>query len=236
MLTLAVDTSCLTASCAIVQDGIVIAELSTQHGKTHSQKIMPMINTTLSMVDKKLNHIDLFAASIGPGSFTGIRIGVVTIKTLAYSLRRPVCGISTLDALAYTMPDFNGIISPMIDARNNQVYTAFYRKMDNSLEILYSESGIKIEDWIIQAEKYNEEILVLGNGFEIHYDKLKISLGLSLVNSPQGTYYPRASASALLAEHSYYNKGTISPFELQPLYLRKSQAERMRDKKRKKQE
>ncbi len=97
MLTLAVDTSGLTASCAVVEDKKVVAELSTQHGKTHSQKIIPMLKTVLSMLDKSFRDVDLFAASIGPGSFTGLRIGVVTIKGLAYSLKRPVCGIPTLD-------------------------------------------------------------------------------------------------------------------------------------------
>ncbi len=233
MLTLAVDTSCLTASCAIAQDNMVIAELTTQYGKTHSQKIMPMIKTTLSMVDKKLSDVDLFAAAVGPGSFTGIRIGVVTIKALAYSLKRPVCGISTLDALAFTMPDSNGVISPILDARNNQVYTAFYRKKNNTLEKLYDEAGIKIEDWIIQAQTYDEDLLVLGDGFPLHYDRLKSSLELHLINSPQGNIYPRASASALLAEASYNDNRSISPFDLKPLYLRKSQAERMKDKQRK---
>lgn len=230
MLTLAVETSCLTASCAIVQDNRVIAEISTNHGKTHSQKIMPMINTTLSAVGKELNDVDLFAASIGPGSFTGIRIGVVTIKALAYSLKRPVCGVSTLDALAFTMPDFNGVISPMLDARNNQVYSAFYRKTDNALERLYEESGIKIEDWIEQAQTFGEGILVLGDAFELHYDRLKSELGSLLNNSPQSNIFPRASATALLAEKSYRDNRSISPFELKPLYVRKSQAERMKDK------
>lgn len=229
MLTLAVDTSCLTASCAIVQDQKVVAEISTQYGKTHSQKIMPMIKTTLSMIDKELKDVDLFAASVGPGSFTGIRIGVVTIKALAYSLKRPVCGVSTLDALAFTMPDFNGIISPMLDARNSQVYNAFYRKTNNYIEKIFEESGIKIEEWIEQAKGYNEDLLVLGDGFSLHFERLKEVLGTRLINSPQNTFYPRASATALLAEEAYHNNRSTSPFELMPLYLRKSQAERMKN-------
>lgn len=229
MLTLAVDTSGLTASCAVIEDQKVIAELSIQHGKTHSQKLLPMITSTLSMLSKELKDVDLFAASIGPGSFTGLRIGVVTIKGLAYSLKRPVCGIPTLDALAFTMPDFNGIISPMLDARNSQVFAAFYRKVNNKLEKIITEDGIKIEEWINHAVNYNEDILVLGDGFSLHYERLKEALGTRLINSPQSIAYPRASAIALLAEEAYHNKKIVSPFELVPLYLRKSQAERMKN-------
>jgi len=173
MLTLAVDTSGLTASCAAVEDGKVVAEVSTKHGKTHSQKILPMIKTTLSLLDRDMKDVDLFAASIGPGSFTGLRIGVVTIKGLAYSLKRPAYGVPTLDALAYSMPDFNGIISPMLDARNNQVFTAFYRKLDGKLEKLSPDSGITIKEWIDKAREFNEDIMVLGDAADLHLPKLK---------------------------------------------------------------
>ncbi|MGI6124102.1 MAG: tRNA (adenosine(37)-N6)-threonylcarbamoyltransferase complex dimerization subunit type 1 TsaB [Acetivibrionales bacterium] len=229
MLTLAVDTSGITASVAVVEDKKVLAELSTKHGKTHSQKILPMIKTTLSMLNKELKDVDLFAASIGPGSFTGLRIGVVTIKGLAYSLKRPVCGIPTLDALAYSMPDFNGIISPMLDARNNQVFTAYYRKINGSLDKIEPDSGITIDEWIIKAREYNENILVIGNGVELHFPKLSENLGDKVIRSQLAMSYPRASATALLAEEAYYNNKMLTAFELEPFYLRKSQAERMRD-------
>lgn len=229
MLTLAIDTSSMTASCAIVQDQKVVAEISTQHGKTHSQKIMPMIKTTLAMVDKQLKDVDLFAASVGPGSFTGIRIGVVTIKSLAYSLKRPVCGISTLEALAFTMPDYNGLISPMLDARNDQVYTAFYRKNNKQLEKIVDECGITIDEWLEKAKALNETLFVLGDGFPVHHEKLRASLGDNLLNSPQGIFFPRASATALLAEEAYRDNRSVTPMELKPQYLRKSQAERMKD-------
>ena len=228
MLTLAVDTSGLTASCAVVEDGKVIAEISTKHGKTHSQKILPMIKTTLSMLDKDMKEVDLFAVSIGPGSFTGLRIGVVTIKGLAYSLKRPACGIPTLDALAYSMPDFKGIISPMLDARNNQVFTAFYRKIDGHLEKLDADSGITIKEWINKAGTYNEDIIILGDAVDIHLSELKEVLGDRIVCPQQAMTYPRASATALLAEEAYYNNRVTSAYELEPFYLRKSQAERLK--------
>lgn len=233
MLTLAVDTSGFAASCAVVEDGKVAAELSVQHGKTHSQKIIPMLKTVLSMLDKSFSDVDLFAASIGPGSFTGIRIGVVTIKGLAYSLKRPVCGIPTLDSLAYSMPDFKGIISPMLDARNSQVFTAFYRKIGNKFEKITPDLGIPVEEWISYSNSYNEDIMILGDAVPLHYNMLVERLGDRLMRAELPLAYQRASAAALLAEEAYHKNKAVSAFELEPIYLRKSQAERMRDLKEK---
>ena len=229
MLTLAVDTSGLTASCAVVEDGKVIAEVSTKHGKTHSQKILPMIKTTLSMLDREMKDVDLFASSIGPGSFTGLRIGVVTIKGLAYSLKKPAYGVPTLDALAYSMPDFNGIISPMLDARNNQVFTAFYRKLDGKLEKLSPDSGITIKEWIDKAREFNEDIMVLGDAADLHLPKLKEIFANKIFCPQLAMTYPRASAAALLAEEAYHNNNVKTAYELEPFYLRKSQAERLKN-------
>ena len=132
MLTLAVDTSTITASCAVAENGRILSELNIQYGKTHSQKIIPMIKTVLKMIEKDFTDIDLYAASTGPGSFTGLRIGVVTVKAMAYAHNKPVCAVPTLDALAFSMPDFKGVITPMIDARNNQVYTALYKRKQSA--------------------------------------------------------------------------------------------------------
>ncbi|HHW22714.1 MAG TPA: tRNA (adenosine(37)-N6)-threonylcarbamoyltransferase complex dimerization subunit type 1 TsaB [Clostridiaceae bacterium] len=233
MLTLAVDTSGLTASCAVVEDRKVVAELSTQYGKTHSQKIMPMLKTILSALDRSFSDVDLFAASTGPGSFTGLRIGVVTIKGLAYSLKKPVCGIPTLDSLAYTMPDFKGVISPMIDARNRQVFTAFYRKIGNKFEKITPDLGIHIDEWINYSAGFDEDVLILGDAVSLHYDMLKDKLGNRLLCAGQSMAYQRASATALLAEEAYYKNKAVSAFELEPIYLRKSQAERMKELKEK---
>jgi len=233
MLTLAVDTSGLTASCAVVEDGKVIAEVSTKHGKTHSQKILPMIKTTLSMLDREMKDVDLFASSIGPGSFTGLRIGVVTIKGLAYSLKKPAYGVPTLDALAYSMPDFNGIISPMLDARNNQVFTAFYRKLNGRLEKLSPDSGITIKDWIDKAGEFNEDIMVLGDAADLHLPRLKEIFGNKIFCPQLAMTYPRGSAIALLAEEAFHSNNVITAYELEPFYLRKSQAERLKNSQKK---
>lgn len=229
MLTLAVDTSCLTASCSVVEDGKVLAELTTQHKKTHSQKIIPMIKSTLNIIDRDFPDIALYAAAIGPGSFTGLRIGVVTIKGLAYANNKPVCGISTLDALAYTVPDFDGIILPMLDARNNQVFTAIYRKNHDKLDKLVPEMGIHIDDLIVKIGSFGCKALILGDAVPLHLERMKETLYDNIFAATPSLYYPRASSTALLAERDFYLNKSISPFELKPMYLRKSQAERMKE-------
>lgn len=228
MLTLAVETSGLTASAAVVENGRVISELNLQHGKTHSQKIVPMLKTMLGIIDKDFKDIDLFAASTGPGSFTGLRIGVVTIKGLAYSLNKPVCGISTLDSMAFLVPDYEGVISPMLDARNNQVYTALYRKTNGRIEKLQPEQGILIDEWIGKLKSF-DKIMILGDGAPLHHEKMKNALGDGVTMAPAALFFPRAASTAILAEQAYYENKAMSPFDLKPMYVRKSQAERMKE-------
>jgi tRNA threonylcarbamoyladenosine biosynthesis protein TsaB len=229
MKILAVDTTCLTASCAVVEDGRIIAELSTQHAKTHSQKLVPMIESMMNLLEMKLDAIDLFAAAIGPGSFTGLRIGVVTIKGLAYALKRPVVGIPSLDALAYSVKDFDGIICPMIDARNDQVYTALYESGSKDFKRLGDYMGIHRSELAEILKGYSSDILFLGDAASQHLDFFKTQLKERLFMADPVLYTPRASATALLAWKKASDGLYVSPFELEPLYLRKSQAERMKE-------
>jgi tRNA threonylcarbamoyladenosine biosynthesis protein TsaB len=229
MKILAVDTTCLTASCAVVEDGRIIAELSTQHAKTHSQKLVPMIEAMMGLLEMKLDAIDLFAAAIGPGSFTGLRIGVVTIKGLAYALKRPVVGIPSLDALAYSVRDFDGIICPMIDARNNQVYTALYQSGSKDFKRVGDYMGIHISELADILKAHTSDILFLGDAASLHFDYFKECLNARLIMADPVLYTPRASVTALLAGERAAGGLYVSPFELEPLYLRKSQAERMKE-------
>lgn len=228
MLTLAIDTATNTASCALAEDGKIISELSIQHGKTHSQKLMPMIKSVLSMCGRNLCDIDLYAVAIGPGSFTGLRIGVVTIKGLAYSLNKPVCGIPTLDSLAYSVPDFDGVLAPILDARNNQVFTALYKKQDNDIYKLTSDLGIHIDELIELLKSQDKKIMILGDAVPLHINRIKAAMGDMLFVAEPALVFPRAASTAVLAEKAFYQNNIVNAFELEPLYLRKSQAERMK--------
>lgn len=229
MITLAADTSTVTASCAVAEDGKVLSELSIQYGKTHSQKILPMLKNVLAMLDKTFQDVDLFSVTTGPGSFTGLRIGAVTIKGLAYALQKPVCGIPTLDVLAYAMPDFKGIIVPMLDARNNQVYASLYRKKNSKLDQISPVAGVHIEKLIEEMQNTGEDILMTGDAVPLHIQKIKDVLGGKIIETQSALSFPRASCCALMAERAYYENKAVSAFGLKPVYYRKSQAERMKE-------
>ncbi len=233
MLTLALDTALAPASCALVEDGAVLMELTTRNGKNHSARIIPLVEALLSLVDKKPEAVDLFAVSAGPGSFTGLRIGVVTIKGMAYALQKPAIGVNTLDSLAYSVPDFPGLICPMIDARNNQVYTALYRRREQELATVREAVGLPVDQWadtLSSVLSPGESLLLVGDGAPLHKAYLESLFPDRVFSAEPELFMPRAAAVALLAEQSY-RKGKaedFSPFNLEPFYLRPSQAERMK--------
>lgn len=229
MRILAVDTSCTTASVAVTEDGKVIAELSTQHAKTHSQKLVPMIESLMALMDTGLDTMDLFAAAIGPGSFTGLRIGVVTIKGMAYALKKPVSGVPTLDALAWSVKDFDGIVCPMLDARNQQVYTALYEVRHGDMNRISDYMGLPVSELVGSLKAYDQDLLILGDATYLHYDQLKRELHTKLYRADPVLYTPRAACTALIAENLALQGISQNAFELEPLYLRKSQAERMKE-------
>lgn len=229
MKTLAVDTSCLTASVAVSQNGKVLGELTTNLAKTHSQKLLPMIKSLLETLDLEASDIDLFAAAIGPGSFTGLRIGVVTIKGMAYAMNKPVYGVSTLDALAFLSQGFSGIICPVLDARNNQVYTALYKKEGQELIRISDYLGIAINELIPILRDKGQQILLMGDASEMHFSNIVQQLEYDVYQADTSLFSPRAGSVALLSEKRVASGEGLDSFQLEPMYLRKSQAERMRD-------
>ena len=126
MLILAIDSTATVGSVALLRDSTILCEYTVNAGNTHSITLLPMIEHMLKVADIKLSDIDLFAASVGPGSFTGVRIGTATIKGLAHPLSKPCVGVSTLEALAYNLKGLGGIICPCMNARRSQVYTALF--------------------------------------------------------------------------------------------------------------
>jgi tRNA threonylcarbamoyladenosine biosynthesis protein TsaB len=229
MRTLALETASLTASVAVVENGRVLGELTTSHAKTHSQQLVPMIQSLMELLDLKADQFDLYAASIGPGSFTGLRIGIVTAKGMAYAQKKPVCGIPTLDALAYSVNDFNGVICPMMDAKNNQVYTAVYRKNNGDFRRISDYYALPVIELAGILADFREEILILGDGAPLHHSTVKNAVKYPVWQADKALFLPRAACTALLAEKQAQCGTISSPFELEPLYLRKSQAERMRE-------
>jgi tRNA threonylcarbamoyladenosine biosynthesis protein TsaB len=188
MKVLALDTSTKEASVAVVENNILLGEYTLNHNKTHSQNLVPMINDLLLNLGLEAKDIDMFAVSIGPGSFTGLRIGVVTAKALAYALDKAIIGIPTLDVLAYNIPFCQNIICPIIDARNNRVYTALYKWTLDKKERFTKYMAIRIDELaqILKESTRDSEqkVIFLGDGLKAYRSFFLDELGETSVFAP----------------------------------------------------
>ena len=232
MKILAIDTSSNVASAAVVEDGILLGECILNHKKTHSQKIMVMVQELINDLELTVQDIDIFAAANGPGSFTGLRIGVATVKALAHSVNKPVVGISTLAGLAYNLPYAEHIIVPIMDARRNQVYTASYIWDEDGFKELSSDEAISIEECVESCGELLDTIFV-GDGVPVHRKYITEKLAERAHFAPPSALMQRASSIAMLALEKAKKGETEHYSELKPFYLRKSQAEREYDEKHK---
>ena len=231
MKVLAVDTSSIVAAVAVVEGEKLLGEYILNHKRMHSQKLMPLIIELMHSLELKPQDIDAYAASTGPGSFTGLRIGITTIKALAYAAGKPVISVPTLDALAFNVYFHAGaIICPMMDARNNQVYTALYRREGGRLARLTEYMGIKVDKLLEIVRNTNHDVIFLGDAVEIHKAFLKGELKERCEFAPGNLLLQRASSVAYVARTLAAEGKVESCFEMTPFYLRKSQAEREYEK------
>lgn len=223
MLILAIDTSSSTATTALIEDGSLLVEYTQNSGRTHSQRLMPMIDEMFKSSGKKPENVDLYACAAGPGSFTGLRIGATAIKAMAQVFDKPIAAVPTLDALAYNLYNYDGLMCPMVDAQRGAVYSALYKWENNKL--------IKIEDYrVIDAKElvdklaaFNQKVAILGDGVEIAAKHIATNSNISL--APVGSLQPRASSCAGLAEQMQEQGNLESSYSFMPVYIRKSQAE-----------
>lgn len=222
MKILAVDTSSGVASAAVVDGDKLVCECVLNNKLTHSQTLMPMIDEVFSKSELTPKDIDIFAVANGPGSFTGLRIGVSAVKGLAHAANKPVCGVNTLEALAYNLPFCPHIIAPIMDARREQVYNAFYRWENGELKTVTGPRAISLDECLSELLKMGEKVVFLGDGVRVFRDKISSTLKDLALFAPQLACTQRAACVAEAAK----NKNTINYSELAPVYLRKSQAER----------
>ncbi|MEG2814553.1 MAG: tRNA (adenosine(37)-N6)-threonylcarbamoyltransferase complex dimerization subunit type 1 TsaB, partial [Oscillospiraceae bacterium] len=171
-----------------------------------------------------LDDIDCFAISAGPGSFTGLRIGIAAIKGLAYALNKPCVSVSTLEALAYNLISIDGVICAAMDARCNQVYTATFSGNDNQILRLTDDQAIKIDDLGQQLKKLNQKVFFVGDGASLCFKKLSTEIDCRLANETR--LFERASSVAFVALEKIKRNETISADDLMPIYLRLPQAQR----------
>ena len=218
------ESSAKPASVAVCRDGTLLGQYFQNSGLTHSRTLMAMMESLLKNLEVSISEIDLVAVARGPGSFTGVRIGVSAAKGLAWGASLPVCGVSTLEAMAYQTPETGMIVCPVMDARRSQVYNALFEWRDNSAPSRLSEDrAISLDELATGLKTQNKPILLLGDGAEMCFDFLSAA-GLSCRLAPGLMRYQTAYGVALASA----NNGSIPAAELEPSYLRPSQAERAR--------
>lgn len=233
MRVLALDTSSNVATVAIMEDELLLGEYILNHKKTHSQKIMTMIEQLLADLELNVQDIDIFAAAVGPGSFTGLRIGVATVKALAHAAGKRVVSVGTLEALAYNVPYAEHIIVPVMDARRNNVFAASYI-WDEGFKEIGEPEGITIEECVESCGDFLDTIFV-GDGAMVHRDYIKEKLGEHAIFPHGAALNSRASSVAALALEKAKRGETQSYLEMKPYYIKKSQAEKELEEKEKKQ-
>lgn len=220
MLVLGIECSAGPASAAIAQDGKLLGEFFVNTKQTHSQTLLPMVEALLNSLRLSCGDLERIAVTNGPGSFTGVRIGVACVKGLAFPRNLPCCGISTLEAIAYGALSCEGnILCAAMDARCGQVYNALFQAEQGRLKRLTEDRAISIHDLAEECRGYGERLLLLGDGAALCHREFA-SWGARL--APEGICFQRAASVALLgAEYP-----AVSAKELLPAYLRIPQAER----------
>ncbi len=217
MRILAVDTSAVCASVAVTEDGKILSESSINASLTHSRTLMPMIDSVLKNGEIDLDSIDLFSCSVGPGSFTGVRIGVAAVKGLCDALNKKCVPVSTLEALAFNLVGRNCTAVSVMDARCNQVYCAIFKVEGEEIRRLTEDMAIKIEQLGEMLKEYDNVIFV-GDGAKLCYK------ALGYTKAPANCEYQRGSSVCFAAEK--HIEDALSSKELLPVYLRLPQAER----------
>ena len=222
MKILAIDTSTPSGSIALLEDDQLIAESTTCIQKTHAERLLPSIKTLLDNIGIKPEDIDGFALTTGPGSFTGLRIGLSTIKGLSWSLNKPVVGVSTLEALAMNIPYSDKPVCPMLDARKKEVYAAVYKCNNNLPECIMPDTALSPDNLI---NKIKEPTIFLGDGIKVYGNLIKNMLKDTAVIAPAHLWQIKASSVGLLAWKKFKSGNIESPESIRLNYLRPSEAE-----------
>lgn len=224
MLILALESSAKAASVALMEDESLIAQYSQCSGLTHSRTLLPMVEDMLKNTEKKIADVDLIAVAHGPGSFTGIRIGVSTVKGLAWASDKKCVGVSTLEAMAWHGVSAGGLICPVMDARRSQVYNALFETDgDGRLVRLTEDRAVSLAELAGELKDYECAPLLVGDGAKLTYDYLT-NEGIACRMAPANLLYQSAWGVGMAA----LGKEAGGADDLLPVYLRLSQAERER--------
>ena len=229
MRILSFETSAKAASVALLQDGILLGEYFQNSGQTHSRTVMQMAEDLLKNCDLTASDVDAVACASGPGSFTGVRIGLASAKGFAWGREIPLIGVSTLEAMARNVAMAEGIYCAAMDARRNQVYTALFEFKNDVFSRLVEDSAISIAELSEQLKDLKQTVYLVGDGAALCYRMLEDVSGLVLL--PEHLRMQRAAGSALVAWEQLQTGALTPAKDITPNYLRLSQAERERQKK-----
>lgn len=224
MKILALDCSAGPASVAVLADGNIIASSFVNVKLTHSQTLLPMVKNTLDSALLTLEDIDAFAINNGPGSFTGIRIGISAVKGLASPSNKPCVQISTLESIAYLFKNTDCIVCSVMDARCNQVYNALFRVKDTKVTRLCDDRAVLADEVIKELDLIDEKVIIAGDGAKLFEQFAKSKTNILIAQEP--LRYQNACGVALSAQEKILKENTVKPSELSPFYLRLPQAER----------
>ena len=230
MLTLAIDTATKVCAIALCQDQQILAEYSINMGMTHSEGLLPQIDQLLKRCRVEKNSIELLAVSMGPGSFTGLRIGLATAEAMAYSWHCSIHGVSTLKAMAYNIPIEGVLLSPVLDAQKGNYYQALYKWENGKLIEVEPVEVVNKERLLERLASYDCETLLLGECLKL----AKLELPEKIKLAPEALRMPKGSSVALAAYEESDLEKDKHIFGLEPYYIRRSEAEELWEQRQKK--
>lgn len=225
MKMLVMDTSTLVLGVAVLEKGKVLGEFHTNLHKNHSVRLMPAIDQLLQDLAISPKDLEGIAVAVGPGSYTGIRIGVTTAKTFAYTLDLPLYIESTLTVLAMNACRFPEVIVPMIDARRNRVYTGAYQVQGEIVGEVIEQQVVSISDWLERLDQLDQRLLFLGDDVHKYQSIIQETLGEKALFGLPSENIPRASQLGVLAMQKWSREETPSPLHFTPNYLQMTEAE-----------
>lgn len=226
MKILALESSGLVASVAVMEEDNLLGEYTMNYKKTHSQTLLPMLQALTEMIELDCNTLDAIAVSKGPGSFTGLRIGSATAKGLGLALNKPIVPVPTIDALAYNVWGTDKQICPLMDARRQQAYTGLYRMESGKLTTIIGQCAVDISEIIEKINETGEAVIFLGDGVPVFAEYIAQHLTVPYEFAPATCNRQRAASVAALAQELYQQGVVETAAEHKPDYLRISQAER----------
>ena len=228
MIVLSIDSSSKVATVALLNDDTLLGEYVINDKREHSVLLMPMIENLLKDCELTINDIDGFVVSKGPGSFTGLRIGMATVKGLSFGANKPYISLSTLDGLAYNLSYFSGIICPIMDALRENVYTALYKNEDGEFKNIMEPTPMELPDLLEMLKEKNEEVIFTGDGLLKHKEYIKVNFPNAKFASNHVSL-TRASSIGELGLN-LLKQGIKDDPNSAPVYLKKPQAERELEK------